>query len=314
MAADKVISAAADGWVINPFGRRWALYYGLCDFDFVFLQHGLTTNDLSEWLHTFKKNIALFVTCGSRERDLVLNQGYGYSEKVVRLLGFPRHDRLADNRAKVVTVMPSWRENLAGPMDPKTSVRAYNREFVSSGYYVFWQSLLTSETLASVLRQSGYTMRFFLHPALEAQIGDFFSKDPNVVIEAYPYDYSQALSESALLLTDHSSLYFEHAYLRKPVVAAFFEPDGIEADAHPYKPDPRNYNLGPLVHTLAEAVEVLCGSIASDCPLEPQYEQRMDELFAFHDRENSRRVYEAVRGMECSCCAEQMRAICEDCQ
>jgi CDP-glycerol glycerophosphotransferase (TagB/SpsB family) len=298
MMANKVISSAADDWVINPFGKRWALYCGLCDFDFVFLQHGLVQHDLSDWLYAFRKNIALLDTCSPKEQELIVSREYGYTTDTVKLLGMPRHDRLTNGRSKTLVVMPSWRQSLVGSIDPQTSTYGYNKAFVSSAYYRYWQSLLNNKTLIAALHDSGYTLRFFLHPALEAQINDFSSSDPRVIIEQYPYDYASALSASALLLTDYSSLYYEHAYLRKPVIASFFDYQEVTADTHTYELNPENYNLGPVVYTLEDTVDLLRGYLLSDCPLNPPYEQKMNELFAFHDRNNSKRVYEAITEME----------------
>ncbi|MDR1183183.1 MAG: bifunctional glycosyltransferase family 2 protein/CDP-glycerol:glycerophosphate glycerophosphotransferase, partial [Coriobacteriales bacterium] len=142
MRSDKVISAASSTWVINPWGGGWRLLYGLCAFDFVFLQHGtIVGKDLSDWLHRFRKDIKLFLTSATGEHQEVLRDDYGYNERQVKLLGLPRRDELGSATERIIAIMPSWRGSLAGP-PAKSGGRKYNTKFVGSPYHTFYQDLL----------------------------------------------------------------------------------------------------------------------------------------------------------------------------
>ena len=90
---------------------------------FIFLQHGVIQNDLSDWLNRYNKNISLFVTTTNQEYQSILTYPYYYDEKVVKKTGLPRYDLLYHNEKKYITIMPTWRAYLVGGIDPDTGKR-----------------------------------------------------------------------------------------------------------------------------------------------------------------------------------------------
>src|SRR5690554_2234410 len=66
----------------------------------------------------------------------------------------------------------------------------------------------------------------YLHPALERQVSDY-SVGEQIKVKKFPYNYQQAFREGNLLVTDYSSVAFDFAYLREPVVYAQFDSDKI---------------------------------------------------------------------------------------
>ena len=61
LLADKTVSAAADEFVYNHFGINEKYYRDiLINKRHIFLQHGITQNDLSRWLNRYNKN---WTTC-----------------------------------------------------------------------------------------------------------------------------------------------------------------------------------------------------------------------------------------------------------
>jgi CDP-glycerol glycerophosphotransferase (TagB/SpsB family) len=59
--------------------------------------------------------------------------------------------------------------------------------------------------------------------------------------------------------------------------------------------DYRRDGLGPVCEDLDSTVEEIYKSIENDCKLEKRYRERIDNFFEFDDRNNSKRVYEAIR-------------------
>ena len=74
-----VISSQIDASMINPFGENSKFYPPR--FRFIFLQHGVTKDDVSHYLNKYDKNIYGLVTTGKREHDSFLNGKYYYSER-----------------------------------------------------------------------------------------------------------------------------------------------------------------------------------------------------------------------------------------
>ena len=137
-ACDKLISSHIDQYVTDYFGK------GTLDGKhFVFLQHGVTKDDLSNWLNN-KEHIDCFVTSSPREYQSIVEDGtrYKFTRKEVALTGFPRHDALIANarnemRRRIV-IMPTWRKSILGRVidgmksDRETSRRGVNRSLAAS--------------------------------------------------------------------------------------------------------------------------------------------------------------------------------------
>ena len=194
------------------------------DFDYVFLQHGITKDDLSSWLNRYNKNISMFVTTAVGEYQSILDYDYGYDEKVVKLTGFPRYDKLAQTEPvkKQIIFLTTWRQKLAGKMDLVSGQREYNEEFKNSEYCQFYNRLINDERLLAVMRKKGYTGKFCLHNNHMVQAGDFKGNDV-IHIHTDAIEYVKEFKENALMLTDYSSVAFDFAYLGKPIVYVQFD-------------------------------------------------------------------------------------------
>ena len=51
LIADKIVSSICNTWVDNPFGKDRKYIYDLFLFDYIFLQHGITKDDVSHFFH-----------------------------------------------------------------------------------------------------------------------------------------------------------------------------------------------------------------------------------------------------------------------
>lgn len=298
LLADKVISSEATDSVINAFPGRVDDFIDLYKFDFVFLQHGIIRDDISRWLNRYNKNIKLFVTSVKPEHQSILDGNYGYNEKVVQLTGLPRYDRLQNKPTKTIIIMPTWREHLAGFVDAKTGQRTYNPNFKKSDYFSFYQGLMNDPRLLAAMKQHGYTGEFYLHPSFQTQIRDFESNDQFTIMQM-PFDYPEAKSHGSLLVTDYSSVAFDFAYLKKPVIYAQYDNDSFyklhtsQEGYFEYEKD----GFGPVIYDFESAVRSIIGTMASGCSMESKYEKRVSDFFAYNDEHNSSRVYRAILQM-----------------
>ncbi|MGV9182606.1 CDP-glycerol:glycerophosphate glycerophosphotransferase [Arcanobacterium canis] len=297
--ADKVISSQADDYVINPFGKDRRLLIGLFDFDYIFLQHGITKDDQSGWFNKFNKNIKVLVTAGFREWESIAHGDYGYRDGEVQLTGFPRFDLLENSPQKRLIVAPTWRRELRGEFNPITQKYSRNPHFQQSDYFKFWNSVITDERLNKVLSEYGYQGEFWLHPAHFSQVEDFCSTE-HFKIAQPPHDYSRGFSEGSIFVTDFSSAVFDFAYLKKAVLYA--QPDAKEFFSnHIYDKGYFSYQedgFGPITTDLTSTVDALIQLIRSDGEMPEEYRSRVDEFFAFTDRNNCKRVVEAINQID----------------
>ena len=100
LKADKIISSSSAPWAINPFGKNRKYLIDLYHFDFIFLQHGITKDDVSDILNKLTKNFSIIVTASKYEYNSFLSNEYGYSTKNIKLTGFSRFDnfRISENK------------------------------------------------------------------------------------------------------------------------------------------------------------------------------------------------------------------------
>lgn len=299
LLADKVISSEATNYVTNPFGDRLNGAMDLCGYDFVFLQHGIIRDDISSWLNRYHKNIKLFVTSARPEYESVIHGNYAYDETVVKLTGLPRYDLLDSQPKGKLILAPTWRADLASDINQKTGIRPYRPAFQHSDFYKFFQTLIDDERLIEALREHNMTGELYLHPSFQQQARDFKGND-RFVIKEMPYDYPALKRDGNLLVTDYSSVAFDFAYLGKPVIYAQFD----EASYYKLNTSQRGYlsyeteGLGPVTYDYETTVEQVLKTLNAGCIMEPEYQKRLDKFFAYRDKNNCRRVYEAIVQMD----------------
>lgn len=296
--ADKVISAHADDWVINAFGDDEEYMKNLYDFDYIFLQHGITKDDLSSWLHKNNKNIRLFVTAAVREYESIVEGEYGYSANEVILSGFPRYDRLLNNPERRIVFMPTWRKRIAEKTFDGSSKRPYSESFKESSYFKFYNSLINDERLLHVMEQYGYKGEFINHPAFFAQAKDFTGNSIVTVVNSAA-NYSELFRENSLLITDYSSVAFDFSYMKKPVIYCQFDRD-VFFEGHTYKEGYFDYQkdgFGPVCFTYEDTVNTIIEFIKNDCKMSDMYTSRVDNFFKWTDRNNCKRVFECIESL-----------------
>lgn len=295
----KVVSSQAEDFVSYPL-LDYSFYYSdlIQKSHFVFLQHGITKDDLSGYSNKYEKNIKLFVTVTRAEWESILQYPYFYSEKEVKLVGFPRYDLLYHDEKKYITIMPSWRAYLVGAIDIHTGRRAVCSGFKNSLYFDMYCKLLSDKRLISTAREYGFQIRFLNHPNMKEAIGEMDMDSSVEVLSNETEPYRKIFAETNLLITDYSSVAFDFAYLRKPVL--YYQADSEEffSGKHTYDKGYFDYErdgFGEVEYTADAMVNRIIEYMKQDCRLKDEYRKRIEQTFPFHDNCNCQRVYEAIR-------------------
>lgn len=297
LLCDKLISSHADDIILNPFGSTKIYYKDLLTFDFVFLQHGITQNDLSDWLYKYKKNIKLFVTAAHDEHKSIVNGDYAYTDQEVKCLGLPRHDRLINENKKQILIMPTWRKNITPPLDANLK-RKYSEKFVETKYFEMYNGLLNHKDVLNKAKELGYNIKFVIHPILKEQISDFKGNEIVEIVHPDHVAYFKLFNESSLLITDYSSVAFDFAYLRKPVIYFQFDKEEFHGK-HLSKGyfDYEKHGFGPVKSTLEDVAAEIVKTLDNGCKLSDFYRERIDQFFVYSDQKNSERVYNEIKKM-----------------
>ena len=106
--------------------------------------------------------------------------------------------------------------------------------------------------------------------------------------------YREVFAESALITTDYSSVAFDFAYLKKPVVYTQFDECHYEEGYFDYEKD----GFGEIEHTVEGAVNRIVEYMQNDCRMKQTYVDRVDGFFKYHDGKNCERVYRAIKALD----------------
>lgn len=288
--ADKLVVSHVDDIWLRPYEKRNDFYKDLFTFQTVFLQHGVTTENLSSWLKKTNKNIKLFITSSIDEQNSIVDKyPYLYGKKEVPVTGMARFDLLKNDIKDYITVMPTWRPNL---------VNMSLEQFKNSDYFKFYYSLLNDIELKKLLGNKKVRIKLAQHPNMK-KFNSAFENIENVdVLESV--DYKKIISESLLLITDRSSLFFDFGYLNKPVIYSHFDfEDLIEYAA--YERGYFNYEddgFGPVTYTLEDLQSKLNSIIENDFMMDQKYQNNIKRFFRHQDTNNRKRIIEEIKNME----------------
>ncbi len=298
LLSGKIISSQFDPYVFKPFKEKGALVQDLFAYQSVFLQHGVTQNDLSRFLGKNTKDFKLLVAVSEREKQSFLQSSYGYTEKEVKVTGFPRFDNLKrheNEQSKKILIMPSWRKSIQGSYDVDTGASVYFDGFKDTSYFQFYNSLINDKRLSACMEEHGYKGVFALHPGHYKQYVDFEQND-NFTILGEEFSYQQQFISCALMVTDYSSVAFDFAYLNKPVIYARFDEEEFytgQKYGHGYF-DFEKDGFGPVCRDLETTVNQLIHYIENGCMLEKKYQEHIERFYQYQDADNCKRVLEAV--------------------
>ncbi len=299
--AEKFISSHIDLNVIRPFTLsnghfpRW---------DYVFLQHGVTKDDLSRWLNG--KNPSLILTATEPEYRSIVgdDSSYKFSGREVELTGFPRFDRLAELDATLgnepkqyVTVFPTWRKGLDSLRSEMVDRQEAIGAFRSSDFARNWSELLTSPELLRIARSKNLRIRFMPHPNIQPFLECFDLPSEVEVVSYAEQNIQEAIVDSEVVITDYSSIAFDAAFIDRSVLYYQFDQEEVFGGAHTTLPGYFSYEddgFGPVAATGDEALTVLAELVAGTHPGLGEYAERRRRTFTLSRTENCKRAYRAI--------------------
>lgn len=285
--AQKYISSHSNGEVIRFFDQEKT--------SSIFLQHGVTKDDVSKWLN--QRNISVFITTTQAEHDSIYKNfnHYKFGLKEVSLTGFARYDSLfykAQNLKpkKLIFIMLTWRKQLGALTFEDESVN-----ITQSEYFLKYNSLLQSKKLEQLCMHYDYKVVFNPHPYIKGCLSNF-NLPQFISLKLDSQSIQELFCESALMITDYSSVAFEMAYLKKPVLYYQFDEEEFFAN-HSYQKgyfDYRKDGFGPVVTTEEDLLQELEVLLKNDCKVGQPYKSNIENTFEFRDGKCCERIYNAI--------------------
>ncbi|MBP1967064.1 CDP-glycerol glycerophosphotransferase family protein [Paenibacillus aceris] len=262
-----------------------------------FIQHGITKETLPQLMYPNTK-ANLFV-CGAQPEYHFVSKRFGYPDQAVKYLGLCRFDELHNfSIEKQILLMPTWRQWFG--FTPKSGRNEEEiKEFINSDYYKRFQSLLNNKQIDKILKESNVKLVFYPHHEMQGYLNAFSTRSSNIIIaNERDYDVQKLLKESALLITDYSSIAFDFAYMRKPVIYYQFD-----VNMYFEKHYPKGYfeydrdGFGPTVHKEDELISGIEDLVSRDLSNDQRYLERINLFFPLFDRNNCERNYNLILAM-----------------
>lgn len=254
----------------------------------VLIRHGITANDLSE-LHYPEARPDLMV-CSAVPEYEDMTAHYSQPEGVIQMLGLCRYDRLSETHEtkKQILIMPTWRYFLSSVSD---------ETFQKSDYYRIFMEILSSDVLAEALERYDFKVVFYLHYVLQPYTKLFHTENPRIEVKTLgECDVQDLLMESAMLITDYSSVFFDFAYMEKPLAYLQFDEETFFATQ--YK---RGYfnchtdGFGPVFQRADKTVEYICETLSRGMKMEADYVERVERFFGERSANHCERTFQAIR-------------------
>lgn len=296
----KLISSHADRYVTNYLGPKM-----LQGRHFVFLQHGITKDDISSWLNQ-KEQIDCFVTATKPEYLSITNHGsrYKFGRKDVVLTGFPRHDALLSNHKateNIILIMPTWRQSIVGKPDGNGNKRLLNPDFLNTKFAKKWCAVLHSDELKYLSELYGYQVVFFPHANIQPYLSQMAVPEYISVVSHKGISIQDLFVKAKFMVTDYSSVAFEMAVQSKGVIYYQFDENEVFAGSHIYTKgyfDYRRDGFGPVVVNKPELFSALQEILENNGNISNEYKARIKSTFPFSDKNNCLRTYEAIVALD----------------
>ena len=243
------------------------------------------------------------ITAALPEYRSVIDGDYYIGEDRVVLTGMARYDELyrknkRNTPVKKIVIIPTWRKEIKESYDEKSSKSIYYDKFRETDYFKFYNSLINDERLLKAMKDKGYKGLMCMHPMHSEQWIDFTPNDVFEINSGY-VDYQKEFIEASMLVTDYSSVAFDFAYLKKPVVYTQFDKDKFYLE-HTYKKGYFDYEkngFGCVCTDIDSAVNAIIAEIENECCNSEAYIERVNEFFPYNDANCCKRIYKSIRGL-----------------
>ncbi|MDB8551677.1 MAG: CDP-glycerol glycerophosphotransferase family protein [Turicibacter sanguinis] len=260
----------------------------------IFLQHGITKAMLP-FLTYEETKYNLFI-CGAEPEYQYIKNHFGYPEQNIKYLGFCRFDNLHEScTKKQILIMPTWRQWIG--MTSKRSISLEDKEkFIGTEYFQKYQSLLNNIQLIEFLKREKIQLLFYPHPEMQKYIDLFESNSSYIeIIDRCNSNLQNLLKECLLFVTDYSSIAFDRAYLKKPLI--YYQFDQEKYYQNHFKKgffDEEANGFGPVIKEENDLINSII-EIYEKGEVNNTYINRIVDFFPLYDKNNCERNYEAIK-------------------
>lgn len=289
MLADMVIATDCDVYETLGFSAKDRIYLkDLFCANVVSVKNFFMTAQTAQFDNRLRDNVSLVCCCSEKEKKQLLQPVYGYTENMVRVVGYPVFDALKLAPEKRILIYPA--EHKEFMMYENLS----EHSFEDTAFFKVYDSLLTDESLLECAEKKGFKITLLLPPSLEKFV-KHFSSGGNVEVVAFsPQEEYRLISNSAVLLTDFSEAHYLFAYMNRPTV--YYLPPAISIPEEFRRMNLTETGFGSVAFVHKDAVRMLSDCmLRGDLTLKGNFRTRRDYFFDCGDGKNCERIFEELK-------------------
>ncbi|MFB5282804.1 CDP-glycerol glycerophosphotransferase family protein [Peribacillus sp. Hz7] len=253
----------------------------------VFLQHGVmgtknTVHFYGEQSPSFETD--LFIVSSDYEKSIIV-QDFGYSKEQVKVTGLSRFDSLFLDDIKTkreILIIPTWREWIVN-----------DEIFLESEYFERYKELVFSPVLQNMADKYNFDIVLCLHPNMQRFTSYFNDANIRIVTQG-EVDVQDLMKESALMITDYSSVAFDFSFLDKPVLYYQFDRRRF-IGKKPSHLDLDNDLPGDIIYQLEDILALVEHYASNDFKMKDEFKKRAKKFLKYKDGKSGERIYNATR-------------------
>ena len=170
------------------------------------------------------------------------------------------------------------------------------QNFTTEPLYSVFNSFIADRKLLSALHENNCNLVLILPEELAKQ-EYLWNKSEYVSVSSFEnLGYKETIEKSAMLITDYSNIAFDFAYMRRPII--YYQNPNVSLQNNISTFSYRESGFGDVVTDADELVEKVISIINSNFEVSAEYLKRRKEFFAFDDRNNCKRIANAIYDFE----------------
>lgn len=232
-----------------------------------FLQHGVIGIRKLGDVFKYKRSGYDYINSSTIHEAKLVHSTLKYPRNRINVFGLPRWERLSQTKpTKTILYFPTWREKLA---------YLNEEQFLDSDYFKNMSDLMANEQLMTLLIKFGYKLKVFLHPKMRRFTKYLNNNDCVIITDSSQETLGNAIKNSDIVISDYSSMVWDFAYQRKPIILFQFDQMEYEKQWGGFF-DMTIWDFGPIALTVNEVVQKLMEIIQNNGQMRSEYFEQME--------------------------------------
>ena len=257
-----------------------------------FLQHGVIAMSKMQGYYNYDKmlyranDVDIFITSSEFEKDIIINE-MGHPKDNVYVTGLSRFDNLykhSSQRGEKIVYIPTWRNWLKNSSD---------EVFINSQY--FKETSAVINMLTRLKEKVDLEIEICFHHALDKYTHLYHLDNSLTYVDMSLINVQELIIDTALLITDFSSISFDLAYLEKPVIFYQFDTEEFLDVRGGSFIDYENELFGEKLNDIDSLENKINEYIDNDYIMFDTDKEKARRYFSYRDDKNSERIYNTIK-------------------